>query len=147
MAEDKRTLWGDIKKNILDVGWKGDITKGDKKRYSIKDELRSQEYPFRTKPKKKKKKDIETLTDFQRLVIETSERTFPRKKKPVKYTAQGAFDAAALLGIIPAQGYALAKLESQKQSKKFQKRKKYVEGYTDIATSLNQRYGKLYSSS
>jgi hypothetical protein len=123
MAEDKRTLWSDLKKNILDVGWKGDITKGDKKRYSIKDELRSQEYPFKTRPKKKKKADIETLNDFQRLLIETSERVSKPKKKPVKYTAEGAFDAASLLGIIPLQGYALAKLESQKQSKKFQKRK------------------------
>jgi|GEM_PF-6229001 len=41
MAEDKRTLFGDIKKNIFDVGLKGDITKGDKSRYNIKEDLRN----------------------------------------------------------------------------------------------------------
>jgi len=37
MAEDKRTLWSDLKKNILDVGWKGDITQGDTQGYGKKE--------------------------------------------------------------------------------------------------------------
>jgi hypothetical protein len=91
MAEDKRTLWSDLKKNIFDVGLSGDVA-GDTRGYGkkeIKTELKEQEYPFKTRPKKKKKKDIETLTDFQKLLIETSERTFPVKKKGVKYTKKG----------------------------------------------------------
>ena len=32
MAEDKRTLWSDLKKNIFDVGLSGDVTQGDPRR-------------------------------------------------------------------------------------------------------------------
>ena len=44
MAEDKRTLWSDIQKNIIDVGISGDVTQGDKRGYGkkeIKKDLRS----------------------------------------------------------------------------------------------------------
>jgi len=150
MAEDKRTLWSDIKKNILDVGLSGQVA-GDTRGYGkkeIKKDLKSQEFPFRTKPKKKKKKDIETLTDFQRLLIETSERVARPKKKPVKYTSKGAFDAMSALGfvgIVP-QAYTLDKLTKQQESKKFQRKRKYVEGYTDIATSLIRGTGNFVQS-
>ena len=150
MAEEKRTLWSDIKKNILDVGLSGQVA-GDTRGYGkkeIKKELREQEFPFRTRPKKKKKKDIESLTDFQKLLIETSEKTFPKKKKPVKYTSEGAFDAMSALGFvgIAPQAYALDKLTKQQKSKKFQRRRKYVEGYTDIATSIIRGTGNFIQS-
>ena len=150
MAEDKRTLWSDLKKNIFDVGLSGEVA-GDTRGYGkkeIKTELREQEYPFYTKPKKKKKKDIETLTDFQRLLIETSERVARPKKKGVKYTKEGLFDAMATLGFVGLgpQAYTLDKLKKQQESKKFQKRKKYVEGYTDIATSLMRGTGNFIQS-
>jgi len=146
MAEDKRTLWSDLKKNIFGVGLSGDTQDYGKK--EIKTELREQEFPFYTKPKKKKKKDIETLTDFQRLLIETSERVARPKKKGVKYTKEGLFDAMATLGFVDygAQAYTLDKLKKQQESKKFQKRKKYVEGYTDIATSLMRGTGNFIQS-
>ena len=148
MAEDKRTLLSDLKKNILDVGLSGDITQGDTRGYGkkeIRKELRSQEFPFRTRPKKKKK---ETYTDFQRLLIETSERVAKPKKKPVKYTKEGAFDAMSALGFIGyvPQAYALDKLTKQQQSKKFQRKRKYVEGYTDIATQLMKGTGNFVQS-
>ena len=47
------------KLNILDKGWKGEVA-GDTRGYGkkeIKKDLRSQEYPFYTRPKKKKKAD------------------------------------------------------------------------------------------
>jgi len=150
MAEDKRTLWSDLKKNIFDVGLSGKVgsdTRGYGKK-EIKKELRSQNYPFYTKPKKKKKKDIETLSDFQKLLIETSERVSAPKKKPVKYTSEGAFDAMSALGfvgIVP-QAATLNKLKQQQESKKFQKKRKYVEGYTDIATSLMRGTGNFIQS-
>ena len=71
MAEDKRTLWSDIQKNIIDVGLSGDVTQGDKRGYGkkeIKKDLRSQEYPFYTRPKKKKKADIENYDDFTKII-------------------------------------------------------------------------------
>ena len=86
MAEDKRTLWSDIKLNILDKGWKGEVG-GDPRGYGkkeIKEDLKSQEYPFYTRPKKKKKADIENYNDFQKLLIEVSEKISAPKKKPTK---------------------------------------------------------------
>ena len=125
MAEEKRNLLGDIKKNIFDVGFKGNITQGDKSRYSIKKDLRSQEYPFRTRPKKKKKADIEKYSDFERLLIETSERIVPDIKKPTKYTSEGFMDAMSVLGMRDpfTQKATIDKLQQQRDSKKFQRRK------------------------
>ena len=148
MAEDKRTLWSDLKKNIFDVGLSGDVTKGDTRGYSkkeIRKDLRSQEYPFYTRPKKKKK---ETYTDFQKLLIETSERVSKPKKKPVKYTSEGAFDAMSMLGFVGVlpQATTLDKLKKQQESKKFQRKRKYVEGYTDIATQLMAGTGNFVQS-
>ena len=148
MAEEKRNLLGDLKKNIFDVGFKGDITQGDKSRYSIKKDLRSQEYPFRTRPKKKKKADIEKYSDFERLLIETSERIVPDIKKPTKYTSEGFMDAMAVLGLRDpfTQKATIDKLQQQRDSKKFQRRKKYVDGYTDIATSILRGTGNFIQS-
>ena len=149
MAEDKRSLWSDIKLNILDKGWKADLTKGDDRGYEkkqIKKELQSQEYPFRTRPKKKKKKDIETLNDFQRLLIETSEKVFPIKKKPVKYTKEGLLDVGLLMMNLPTKAYVLDKWTKERESKKFQKKKKYVEGYNEIAQQLIKGTGNFIKS-
>ncbi len=149
MAEDKRTLWSDIKLNILDKGWKGEVG-GDPRGYGkkeIKEDLKSQEYPFYTRPKKKKKADIENYDDFTKMLLATEEKIFPAKKKPVKYTREGAFDAMSMLGWIPGtQSYTLDKLTKQQANKKFQRRKKYVEGYTDIATQLMKGTGNFIQS-
>ena len=149
MAEDKRTLWSDIKLNILDKGLKGEVA-GDTRGYGkkeIKEDLKSQEFPFYTRPKKKKKADIEKYSDFEKLLIEVSEKVSAPKKKPTKYTREGAFDAMSVLGWIPGtQSYTLDKLTKQRADKKFQKRKKYVEGYTDIATQLVKGTGNFIQS-
>ena len=149
MAEDKRTLWSDIKLNILDKGWKGEVggdTRGyDKK--AIKEDLKSQEFPFYTRPKKKKKSDIENYNDFAKMLLATEEKIFPDKKKPTKYTKEGLFDAMSVLGMIRGtQSYTLDKLTKQKADKKFQRRRKYVEGYTDIATQLMKGTGNFVQS-
>ena len=125
MAEDKRTLWSDIKLNILDKGWKGEVA-GDTRGYGkkeIKKDLRSQEYPFYTRPKKKKKADIENYSDFEKLLIEVSEKVSAPKKKPVKYTREGAFDAMSMLGWIPGtQVSTLDKLTKQQADKSFKEK-------------------------
>ena len=149
MAEDKRTLWSDIKLNILDKGWKGEVA-GDTRGYGkkeIKKDLKSQEFPFYTKPKKKKKSDIENYSDFEKLLIEVSEKVSAPKKKPTKYTKEGLFDAMSVVGMIPGtQAYTLDKLTKQRQDKKFQRKRKYVEGYTDIATQLMKGTGNFIQS-
>jgi len=150
MAEDKRTLWSDLKKNIIDVGLSGDVTQGDTRGYGkkeIKKDLRSQEYPFYTRPKKKKKADIENYSDFQKLLIEVSEKVSAPKKKPTKYTKEGLFDAMSVLGFVPGtQSYTLDKLTKQQADKKFLRKRKYVEGYTDIATQLMKGTGNFIQS-
>ena len=135
--------WKDIRLNLLDQ--EGDQYKYGKK--ELKKDLRSQEFPFYTRPKKKKKKDIEKYTDFEKLLIATEEKVFPVKKKPVKYTKEGAFDAMSMLGFIPGtQTKTLKKLTTQQEDKKFQRKRKYVEGYTDIATSLVRGTGNFIQS-
>ena len=70
--------------NILDKGLKGEVA-GDTRAYGkkqIKKDLKSQEYPFYTRPKKKKKADIENYRDFERMLIEVSEKVSAPKKKP-----------------------------------------------------------------
>jgi len=153
MAEDKRTLWSDLKKNIIDVGIEGDIAKGDTRGYGkkeIKKDLLSQEYPFYTKPKKKKKADIENYNDFQKLLLEVSEKVSAPKKKPTKYTKEGLFDAMSVLGFVDplgaSQAYTLDKLKKQQADKKFLRKRKYVEGYTDIATQLMKGTGNFIQS-
>ena len=90
MAEEIK-LWDKIKDT-----WSGNVDP-EQEKYSIKEDLKSQEYPFYTKPKKKKKKDIENYDEFTKLIIETSERIAAPKKKPVKYTKEGLTDVALML--------------------------------------------------
>ena len=149
MAEDKRTLWGDIKLNIVDKGLKGEVG-GDTRGYGkkeIKKDLKSQEFPFYTRPKKKKKADIENYNDFAKMLLATEEKIFPAKKKPTKYTKEGLFDAMSVLGFVDpfgvSQAYTLDKLTKQRQDKKFLRKRKYVEGYTDIATQLMKGTGNF----
>ena len=132
-----------IRLNLLD-------TEGEEYKYGkkeIKKDLKSQEFPFYTKPKKKKKSDIENYSDFEKLLIEVSEKVSAPKKKPTKYTKEGLFDAMSVVGMIPGtQAYTLDKLTKQQEDKKFQRKRKYVEGYTDIATQLMKGTGNFVQS-
>ena len=93
MAYRDRTLLGDIKKNIIDVGVKGDITQGDKRQYA---QVEKKPEPFITYPKKQKKKDIESLNDFQIAFMNAYEKATTARQLPVKYTAKGAVKALQL---------------------------------------------------
>ena len=53
---ETEVLKEDIKKNIIDVGLKGDITEGDKRRYA---KIETKPDPFITYPKKPKEPDLE----------------------------------------------------------------------------------------
>ena len=140
MAEEIK-LWDKIQDT-----WSGNVDP-EQEKYSIKEDLKSQEYPFYTKPKKKKKKDIENYDEFTKLIIETSERIAAPKKKPVKYTKEGLTDVALMLtGNTGAMSYTLDKWKKQRESKKFQKKRDYVEGYTDIAQQLIKGTGNFVQS-
>ena len=140
MAEEIK-LWDKIKDT-----WSGNVDPQEEK-YSIKEDLKKQEYPFYTKPKKKKKKDINNYDEFTKLIIETSERIAAPKKKPVKYTKEGLTDVALMLtGNTTAISSTLDKWKTQRESKKFQKKRDYVEGYTDIAQQLLKGTGNFVQS-
>ena len=60
MAYRDRSLKEDIKKIIIDVLLKGDITEGDKRRYA---KIETKPDAFITYPKKSKEPDFENLND------------------------------------------------------------------------------------
>ena len=57
MAYRDRSLKEDLKKNIIDVGLKGDITEGDKRRYA---KIETKADPFITYPKNLKNPILKT---------------------------------------------------------------------------------------
>ena len=83
MAYRDRSLQEDIKKNIIDVGLKGDITEGDKRRYA---KIETKPDPFITYPKKPKEPDLENLNDFQIAFLNAYEKATAKRKLPTKYT-------------------------------------------------------------
>ena len=142
MAYRDRTLLGDIKKNIIDVGVKGDITQGDKRQYA---EVEKKPEPFITYPKKQKKKDIESLNDFQIAFMNAYEKATTARQLPVKYTAKGAVKALQLLHPLENPLLKQQILKDYKKEREIGKRD-YIEGYTDIATSIMRGGDKFVKS-
>jgi len=130
MAYRDRSLREDIKKNIIDVGLKGDITQGDKRRYA---KVEKKPDPFITYPKKSKEPDIENLNDFQIAFINAYEKATARRKLPTKYTKKGLTDVAKLLsGNIFMKHKVLTDYKKEREGGE----REYIEGYTDIATGI-----------
>lgn len=84
MAEDKKTLWSDIKTNIIDKIGNENIMEGDISRYKIPDKL--PEEPIRVRPKKIKPKKIEDINEFEEAFNYAMEKAYDRTKLPTKYT-------------------------------------------------------------
>ena len=128
MAYRDRSLTEDIKKNIIDVGLKGDITEGDKRRYA---KIETKPDPFITYPKKPKEPDLENLNDFQIAFLNAYEKATAKRKLPSKYTKKGLIEVGKLLsGNIFMQHKALSDYKKERESGE----REYIEGYTDIAT-------------
>ena len=136
--KEKRTLIGDIKKNILDKIGKEDIKKGDRSRFSFDyTDDKSQsilEQPFYTYPKKDKaKKTPETeVEEFQQKFAEIYEKVFTEPKKPVRYTKRGLEE----LGLTFMSPGLAASYFAAKDTPENLKKRKYVEGYSDIAKAI-----------
>ena len=128
--KEKRTLIGDIKKNILDKIGKEDIKKGDRSRFSFDyTDDKSQsilEQPFYTYPKKDKaKKTPETeVEEFQQKFAEIYEKVFTEPKKPVRYTKRGLEE----LGLTFMSPGLAASYFAAKDTPENLKKRKYVEG-------------------
>ena len=140
MAYRDRSLKEDIKKNIIDVGLKGDITQGDKRRYA---KIETKPDAFITYPKKPKEPDLENLNDFQIAFLNAYEKATAKRKLPSKYTKKGLIEVGKLLsGNIFMQHKALSDYKKERESGE----REYIEGYTDIATSILRGTDKFIQS-
>ena len=101
-----------------------------------KDILKEQlNVPFLTYPKKKKKKDIEKYSDFEKNFMEAWEQVFKPRKKQVQYTGKGAGEALlSLTGspILKAQIFKKWKAEEGLKPNHQQ----VIDGYKEIAQKL-----------
>ena len=91
--------------------------------------------PFTIYPKKKKKKDIETLSEFEQNFLEAWEQVFTPKKKPVKYSGKSAAEALlSLTGPIPVRQEIFKKWRAEEALKPNQQQ--VIDGYREIAQSI-----------
>ena len=128
---EKRTLLGDIKKNIIDKIGKEDIMEGDITRYKVPKSL--PEVPIKT-IERKKKKVIKNESEFENAFNYAMEKAYDRSKLPTKYTKEGLLQAALTFNAVTMPSM-LEKYRQDQDPEKLKKRK-YVEGYTDIAKSI-----------
>ena len=129
--KEKRTLLGDIQKNIIDKIGNEDIMKGDITRYKVPKNL--PKVPIKT-IERSKKKVIENESEFENAFNYAMKKAYDRSKLPTKYTKEGLLQAALTFsntGMVPMlQKYA------EDQDPEVKKKRKYIEGYTDIAKSI-----------
>ena len=128
---EKRTLLGDIKKNIIDKIGKEDIMEGDITRYKVPKSL--PEVPIKT-IERKKKKVIENESEFENAFNYAMEKAYDRSKLPTKYTKEGLL--AAALSFNATTLPSMLEYYRQQQKPETLKKRKYIEGYTDIAKSI-----------
>ena len=91
--------------------------------------------PFNVYPKKKKKKDIEKYSDFEKNFMEAWEQVFTPKKKQVKYTGKGAAEALlSLTGPLPVKQEIFKKWRAEEALKPNQQQ--VIDGYKEISQSI-----------
>ena len=129
--KDKRTLLSDIQKNIIDKIGKEDIMEGDITRYKIPKNL--SQVPIKT-IERSKKKVIENESEFENAFNYAMEKAYDRSKLPTKYTKEGLLQAALTFTNVGMPSM-IEYYRSQQDPEKLKKRK-YIEGYTDIAKSI-----------
>ena len=89
--KEKRTLLGDIQKNIIDKIGNENIMEGDITRYKVPKNL--PEVPIKT-IERSKKKVIENESEFENAFNYAMEKAYDRSKLPTKYTKEGLLQAA-----------------------------------------------------
>jgi hypothetical protein len=139
MADEKRTLLGDLKKNIFDVGLKGDITKGDETRYEV-DQILNDKYlekePIIVKPKRVPSNKLETENDFEEAFNLAISKAYDESKLPTKYTKEGLAKLALTLSGDATTLPAMIQSYTEQNKPENLKKRKYVEGYSDIAKAI-----------
>ena len=129
--KEKRTLLGDIQKNIIDKIGKEDIMKGDITRYKMPPNL--PEVPIKT-IERSKKKVIENESEFENAFNYAMQKAYDRSKLPTKYTKEGLLQAA--LTFNPTTLPSMLEYYAEQQKPENLKKRKYIEGYTDVAKSI-----------
>ena len=128
--KEKRTFLSDFKLNILDKIGKENIMKGDISRYKVPEKL--PEEPIKVIPKKTKPKKIEDISEFEAAFNYAMEKAYDRNRLPTQYTGEGLAKLMLTFGKPALMSEYFVK---ERKSPEFKKRK-YVEGYTDIAKSI-----------
>jgi len=137
MAEEKRSLLGDLKKNIFDKIGEEDITQGDETRYEVGKILEDkylEKDPIIVRPKRIPSGQLETESEFEEAFNAAISKSFDESKLPTKYTKEGL----AKLSLMFSPSTLPGVIESFKEESKPEnlKKRKFVEGYTDIAKSI-----------
>jgi hypothetical protein len=129
--KEKRTLLSDIQTNIIDKIGNENIMEGDVTRYKMPEKL--PEVAIKT-IERSKKKVIENESEFERAFNYGMQKAYDRQKLPTKYTKEGLLQAALTFNV----GTMPSMLEKYKQDQdpEVKKKRKYIEGYTDIAKSI-----------
>ena len=100
MADEKRTLLGDLKKNIFDKIGQEDITKGDETRYEV-DKILNDKYlekePSIVVPKRVPSNKLETENDFEEAFNLAISKAYEEQRLPTKYTKEGLAKLAMTL--------------------------------------------------
>ena len=112
MADEKRTLLGDLKKNIFDKIGQEDITKGDETRYEV-DKILNDKYlekePIIVVPKRVPSNKLETENDFEEAFNLAISKAYEEQRLPTKYTKEGLAKLAMTLSGDATQTPAMIK--------------------------------------
>jgi hypothetical protein len=129
--KEKRTLLSDIQTNIIDKIGNENIMEGDVTRYKMPEKL--PEVAIKT-IERSKKEVIENESEFEKAFNYGMQKAYDRQKLPTKYTKEGLLQAALTFNV----GTMPSMLEKYKQDQdpEVKKKRKYIEGYTDIAKSI-----------
>ena len=129
--KEKRTLLGDIQKNIIDKIGKENIMEGDITRYKVPEKL--PEVPIKT-IERSKKKVIENESEFENAFNYAMQKAYDKNVLPTKYTKEGLLAAALSFNTVTLP--SMLEYYRQQELPEVKKKRKYVEGYTDIAKSI-----------
>jgi hypothetical protein len=133
MAEEKRTLTGDVK-NFFTNKIKGNIVEGDVSRYKIPEIL--PEEPIIVKPKRVPSNKLETENEFEEAFNLAMEKAYEKQRLPTKYTKEGLAKLALTLSGDATTLPAMIQSYTEQNKPENLKKRKYVEGYSDIAKAI-----------
>jgi hypothetical protein len=133
MADEKRTLTGDVK-NFFTNKIKGNIVEGDVSRYKIPEIL--PEEPIIVKPKRVPSNKLETENDFEEAFNLAMEKAYEKQRLPTKYTKEGLAKLALTLSGDATTLPAMIQSYTEQNKPENLKKRKYVEGYSDIAKAI-----------